>query len=219
MAIICPTVLAAEPHTFREQIKRATSVAQRIQIDLMDGEFAPTRSINPVQIWWPEDVTADIHLMFARPVEHLETLISLKPAMVIIHAEAEGDLLGIMAHLQKVGIRAGIALLKPTSPDAVRELIAAADHALIFSGDLGHFGGQVDIAMLQKVPVIRRIHPGIEIGWDGGANETNVAELADGGIDVINVGGAIQRAEDSQTAYDTLVRKITTTQKGEDTTV
>lgn len=211
MPIICPTVLAGEPHTFREQMKRATLAADRIQIDLMDGEFAPSRSLNPIQVWWPERVTADIHLMFQRPAEQLETLISLRPAMVIIHAEAEGDLLGILRHLQKVGIRAGIALLKPTQPQDTRDLIEAADHVLVFSGDLGHFGGQADLAMLTKVPEILAIHPGVEIGWDGGANESNVAELAQGGIDVISVGGAIQRADDPQKAYDTLESKITTT--------
>ena len=90
-------------------------------------------------------------------------------------------------------------------------LIESADHVLIFSGDLGHFGGHADLAMLRKVADVKAIHPGVEIGWDGGANADNVAELAAGGIDVINVGGAIQRADDPQSAYDTLVSKISTT--------
>lgn len=208
MSVICPTVLAADPHTFRDQLERVATLSDRLQIDLMDGEFAPSKSINPIQVWWPEGVSPDIHLMFQRPAEHIETLVSLHPNMVIIHAEAEGDLRGILEHYQKLGIKAGIALLQPTQPDDVAELIKQADHVLIFSGDLGHFGGAVDFKQLEKVAAIQQIHPGVEIGWDGGANETNVTKLAEGGVDVINVGGAIQRSQDPQSAYDTLVAKL-----------
>ncbi|MBC7746595.1 hypothetical protein H7Y40_01280 [Pedobacter sp.] len=211
MSIICPTVLASEPHAYRDQVEKATSVANRIQVDLMDGIFTPTKSVNPIQVWWPEGTQADVHLMFARPTEHIETLVSLMPHMVIIHAEAEGDLVGVLQHFQKVGIKAGVALLKETSVESARALIAIADHVLVFSGDLGSFGGHADLTMLLKVPEIKVINPTIEIGWDGGANESNVAQLADGGIDVINVGGGIQKADDAQSAYDTLVTKLAIT--------
>lgn len=210
MSFICPTVTPStpDPHIYREQIERVAPLTDRIQIDLMDGDFAPNKNTNPIQVWWPKGTIADIHLMFRAPAEHIETLVSLNPHMVIIHAESEGDLMGIISHLHKFDIKVGIALLKETTPESVRELIAAADHVLIFSGNLGHFGGQADLRLLDKVPQIREIHAGVEVGWDGGANESNVAELAAGGIDVINVGGALQRSEDPKNAYDTLVAKL-----------
>lgn len=213
MSIICPTVTpsTADPHVYREQIERVAPLSDRIQIDLMDGDFAPNKNTNPIQVWWPDNVHPDIHLMYRRPLEQIETLVSLRPAMVILHAEAEGDLVGMIKHLQKLGIKAGVALLKITQPSEAAELIAIADHVLIFSGELGFFGGQVDLAMLGKVTGIKAINPAIEIGWDGGANESNVASLAEGGIDVINVGGAIQRATNPQRAYDTLVAKLSST--------
>lgn len=207
MPIICPTVLASEPHEFRGQIERLIPFADRIQIDLADGEFAPTRTINPIQVYLP-DMTTDIHLMFARPQEHLETLVSLRPHMVIIHAEAEGDLLGILAHLKKFDIKTGVCLLKDTAVDQAQELIAAADHVLLFSGELGRFGGHADMKVLEKVPRIREIKQDAEIGWDGGANLQNVQQLATGGIDVINVGGFIQGSQEPEKAYQKLVNEI-----------
>ncbi|PLS81942.1 hypothetical protein CYG49_01080 [Candidatus Saccharibacteria bacterium] len=210
MSIICPSVTptTSDPHEYRDQIERIAPFAQRIQIDLMDGQFAPTRSLNPVQVWWPEGIIADIHLMFQRPIEHIETLVSLRPNLVIIHAEAEGDLLGILEHLKACGLKAGVCLLQTTQPESVRELIAAADHVLIFSGSLGRFGGTVDESQLAKIPAIKMINPNAEIGWDGGANADNVALLAKHGVDVINVGGAIQKASDPDVAYATLVSSI-----------
>lgn len=207
-SIICPTVLADNPHVYREQVERIEPFASRVQIDLMDGEFAPSRSVSPVQVWWPEGWQADIHMMFQRPLEHLETLISHHPHMVIIHAEAEGDLAGMMRHLQKLNVKAGVALLKQTSPEKAKELIEIADHVLLFSGELGYFGGTADMSVLDKVPMVKGVNSQVEIGWDGGANVDNVATLMVGGVNVINVGGAIQKAPNPRAAYDTLVGKI-----------
>ena len=208
MSVICPTVTAFSVDEYGRQIDRIASFAERIHVDLMDGEFTPTRSPNPIQAWWPGDVEADIHLMFAKPLEHIETLVSLKPSLVIIHAEAEGNLSGFLEHLKRYGIKVGVALLPQTQPDDVAELIKVSDHVLIFSGDLGHFGGTLNEKLLEKVTKIREINPAVETGWDGGANADNIALLANGGIDVINVGGAIQRSDEPEEAYATLVAKL-----------
>ncbi len=211
MSVVCPTVTPSsdDPHEYREQIERIAPFATRIQVDLMDGDFASPKNINPIQVWWPETVDmVDIHLMYRHPLAHLETLVSLRPHLVIIHAEAEGDLLGMMTHLQGLGIQAGVALLQDTVPAEKRELIAAADHVLLFMGKLGSFGGQADLQLLPKVAEVKAINPSAEIGWDGGANQDNAFDLAQGGIDVINVGGAIQKAADPHAAYATIVSKI-----------
>ena len=44
----------------------------------------------------------------------------------------------------------------------------------------------------------------LEYGWDGGASFENVHKLASGGVDVINVGGAIQNAPDALETYKSL---------------
>ena len=208
MSIICPTVLAQNEADFAAQFKRIEPFARRVQIDLGDGDF--TAATVPLEkVWWPQGIVADIHLMYKRPLEHIETLVSLAPSLVIIHAEAEGDLVGMLQHLQTCGISPGVALLQDTPVSKVEQLLAVADHALIFSGSLGSFGGNADLALLEKVEQIRTLRPDIEIGWDGGANAENAVRLVMGGIDVINVGGAIQKASNPQAAYDTLVAKIT----------
>jgi ribulose-phosphate 3-epimerase len=87
-------------------------------------------------------------------------------------------------------------------------MIKAADHILIFSGDLGHYGGTASLMQLEKIRLVKAINPNAEIGWDGGANIDNAFTLAQGGVDVLNVGGAIGNAEDPASVYATLVREI-----------
>ncbi len=208
MSVICPTITAYEAHEYREQLTRLELFAHRIHIDLSDGEFTNAHSINPIQLYWPDGAVADVHMMFTRPLEHIETLVSLQPSLVIIHAEASGDLAGMLTHLQKFNIKAGIALLQGTSVKQARALIEIADYVLIFSGDLGYVGGQADLKMLSKVAEIKKIRDDIEIGWDGGASLDNVRTLAEAGIDVINVGSAIQRSDDPMGAFDALTHAL-----------
>src|SRR3989344_971571 len=117
MATICPTILADNPHTFREQIERVAPFAERVQIDLPDGLCAGTQSLKIDQVWWPYSVLADLHLMYERPDLYIDKIIKLNPSMVIIHAEAEGNFSVISKAVKKSGIKIGVALLSDTSPD------------------------------------------------------------------------------------------------------
>ena len=76
---------------------------------------------------------------------------------------------------------------------------------MIFAGELGSQGGAIDMMQTEKVPLIRNIKPEVEIGWDGGINLSNVRALAHDGIDVLNVGSAITRAEDPAAMYQSLL--------------
>src|SRR5690606_11093392 len=124
------------------QMNRAAAFAPRIQIDLMDGEFAQPKSIDLNLIWWPESVTADIHLMYQRPMDYVDKLIEFKPSLVIIHAEADVDHAAFAAKLHAAGIKAGICLLADTPVAQIKDIIGQFDHLLVFGGTLGSFGGK-----------------------------------------------------------------------------
>ena len=66
--IICPTVTAFTYEDYDIQIKRITRFAHRIHIDCMDGVFAPTKSQDVEDIWWPKNVLADLHIMHQNPM-------------------------------------------------------------------------------------------------------------------------------------------------------
>lgn len=208
MAAIVPTILCETEDDYKATIERLHPFTQRVHIDLTDGEFAPTFTVGVNQIWWPQEWVVDIHAMVAHPSQYVDALVQMKPATVIFHAETGEDLTPVIAKLKQAGIKAGIALLKPTVPSTVQPYIESADHVLVFSGDLGHYGGTASLMQLEKVRLIRTIHPEVEVGWDGGANAENAFSLAQGGVDVINCGGAINKAADPAAAYKQLVDEI-----------
>ena len=192
------------------QLERKAPFAQRIHLDFMDGAFVPRKSIHLGDAWWPEGKTVDLHLMYRYPADSLDEILRMKqkPHMVIVHAEAAGDFLLLDERLHSADIKVGVALLPNTRPDMLRPALRYIDHVLIFSGNLGHFGGVADMSLLAKAQACKHMKPELEIGWDGGVAETNVHLLAAGGVDVLNAGGAIQNAVEPAHAYATLVSRL-----------
>jgi 3-keto-L-gulonate-6-phosphate decarboxylase len=64
---------------------------------------------------------------------------------------------------------------------------------------------------LEKIRLIKNINSAVEIGWDGGITTENAFSLMQGGVEVFNVGGAIQKAADPQVAYTNLVKEVNKT--------
>lgn len=201
---ICPAILTDDPTVYRLQVEQSLGYAHRLHIDLADGDFAPQKLIAIEDVWWPGGVRADLHVMYQRPFDHLEALVALQPQLVIVHAEAEGDFMQFAESLHNHGIETGVALLPETPVNAIQPALPLIDHVLIFSGQLGHFGGHADLSLLDKARQLREIKPSLEIGWDGGVNDQNAAELAHGGIDVLNAGGYLH-GKNPAAAYAKLV--------------
>ena len=79
---------------------------------------------------------------------------------------------------------------------------------MIFSGELGSYGGTASLMQLEKIRLIKTINSSVEIGWDGGVTLDNAFSLAQGGVNVLNVGGTIAQSVDPAATYRTLVSEI-----------
>lgn len=208
MAVICPTVLAETEADYKVQLARIEPFARRIQIDLSDGDFTKPKTVGLESVHWPKSVKADLHLMYTDPTRQMRQIVKLKPHLVIVHAESQGDFMTFAQILRKLGIKIGVALLPETPAKAIKPALELIDHVMIFSGTLGKFGGSADLDLLIKAQALKHLKKSLEIGWDGGVNERNAHLLAAGGVDVLNVGGAIQKAKDPADAYATLKAKL-----------
>jgi len=208
MTTICPTVTTDDPAVYKLQIEQTLSYAHRIHIDLSDGVFTHNKLMAIEDVWWPGGVRADLHVMYQRPFDHLEALVALQPQLIIVHAEAEGNFMHFAEACHGHGVEVGVALLPETPVAAIAPALEVIDHVLIFSGNLGHFGGHADLGLLDKAKQLRELKPTLELGWDGGVNDKNARALAEGGIDVLNAGGYLHGAVAPGTAYATLMARI-----------
>lgn len=215
MTVVAPTITTDNPAVYQQRLDEFLKFASRIQIDITDGKFAPSQTINLNQVYWPErsqrKTGIDLHLMLMMPLNWLDQIVSLAPDKVIVHAEsydAHNVLPKIFSHLHKFGIAVGLALLPATQPEQVKDLITEVDGVLIFGGHLGYQGGVADLHQLSKVQSIKVINEQVAIEWDGGANLENVATIAKAGVDQINIGSAISSADNPHQMYDRLIDAI-----------
>ncbi|MBR3236231.1 hypothetical protein IKF92_00920 [Candidatus Saccharibacteria bacterium] len=205
---IVPAILTDNKQDFRAQVERINVFTRRVQIDVTDGVFAPVETLDITNVWWPRNWETDLHLMATNPSEHIDTILKLNPSLCILHAEANEDLLPTFATLKEAGIKTGLALLPTTFPGSVKQYIEAVDHVLIFAGQPGVQGVPADLMQMEKIPLVRNMKPELEIGWDGGANITNIRALAHADLDVINVGSAISQSENPAQTFQELVAEI-----------
>ena len=214
MPIISPSILTNDPEEFKRLIEDYQKFAQRVHIDIVDGVFANNRTISENDVWWPEGMIVDMHMMVEKPSEHVDAMLRLKPRLVIFHAEAAEGLLGSFGRLREAGIKVGVAFLKTTYFGNFENIIKYVDHVMIFSGEIGHYGGEADLLQLAKVEVVKAIKPGLEMGWDGGAKLENVGEIVRAGVDVVTVGSAIAKAENPREAYEKMTAEANRVNEG-----
>jgi ribulose-phosphate 3-epimerase len=202
--VVCPAITARNIDEYGEQMRRLAGFATRVHIDVADGVFTPVKLLDIKDVWWPGGVSADLHVIYQEPFRHTKELIRLQPQLIIVHAEADGDFMHFADSAHSAGIQVGVALKPSTPVQMIAPALDVIDHVLVFSGHLGHFGGEANTHLLTKVLHLKQLKPTLEIGWEGGINNKNAAILASGGVDVLNAGGFIQHAADPKFAFQTL---------------
>ncbi len=201
MATVVPTILATDPADFAARIERVQPFVSRLHIDVADGVFASPRTPNLAQVYGVPGAQMDFHLMVHHPGAQLENIVSLKPSLVIVHFEAEGDHMELLRELGEYGIRCGLAILPETAVEQVASLLPHLDHLLVFTGTLGHNGGEFRREVLPKIAAARKLNPKLEIGVDGGVGEETAPAALAAGADVLYVGSAVHGSDDPPAAF------------------
>jgi len=201
MASIAPTINATTAQDYARRIDNVKPFATRIHIDVGDGVFTPVKTIGLSQVYDIDGVPFDLHLMMTHPESQIEDIISLQPQLVIVHFEAPFDREAFFKSLREMDIKVGLAPNTETTIDQVRDILPAIDHLMVFTGKLGHNGGEFRADCLEKIAQARAINPDLEIGVDGGLNQETSRLAVEAGANLLDVGSFIHEAEDPEIAY------------------
>jgi ribulose-phosphate 3-epimerase len=201
MASVAPTINATTPADYAHRIDNVKPFASRLHIDAGDGVFTDVRTVGLSQIYDIDGVPFDLHLMMNHPEGHIEDISALGPQLVITHFEAPFDHDAFFKQLREMDIKVGLALNVETTIEQVRDLLPNLDHLLVFTGKLGHNGGEFRADCLEKIAQARAINPSLEIGVDGGLNQQTSRLAIEAGADLLDVGSFIQDADDPEIAY------------------
>ncbi len=199
---LVPAILTDDPSTLEKMVHQAESFTDYVQIDIMDGHFVPSRSVPwehvaglSINIKW------EAHLMVAHPEKYLEGFTQAGASKIIFHYEATASPREVIHQIRNLGIEVGLAINPETPVSATAAYIREVDSVLLLTVTPGFYGSKFIPEVMDKVAELRDIHPGIEIGVDGGVKENNIREIASAGVDYICVGSAVFLQSDPVESY------------------
>lgn len=181
---IIPSVLPADWANMGSCVKELEEAGvDRIQFDVMDGNFVPNLTFGPQMISACRkycNVPFETQLMVSQ--YNCETMIEEyvkaskgtngEPGVVIAHVEANVHLHRILGRIRDLGGSPSVALNPHTPFEMIKNVMDMVDHVLVMTVNPG-FGGQAYIpTMLNKIREIREFivnnNLNIDIEVDGG---------------------------------------------------
>ena len=196
---LAPSILAADFARLGEQVVEAEKAgADRIHVDVMDGDFVPNLSMGPAIVGSLRKVTRlplETHLMVSDADLFLDAFASAGSDSLLVHWEGNNNLHRTVQRIKALGKRAGVAI-NPATPAAVlEEIVQDVDLVLVMTVNPG-FGHQQFIqTTVSKIARVRelvdRLKPGCEVEVDGGIDAATAPLVVRAGATVLVAGSAI----------------------------
>ena len=174
--------------------------ADRIQWDIMDGQFVPNITVGPDIVAAARRCTNlpfEAHLMVRTPDLLASRWVDAGCERLIVHAESVVHLHRVLQHVRSLGVAAAVAICPATPASAVAHVLDLVDMVLVMTVNPG-FGGQDYIATMEpKVHEVRDMIDAagldVDVEVDGGIRPETVAGAAKAGANVLVAGSALFR--------------------------
>lgn len=216
---LVPSLPAQSFTEIRTLLDTLRGISPGVQIDIVDGVFAPYVS-------WPftepdvihaftqlgeycNDFEIEIDCMCMHPEVYLDLFVALGVKRVVIHAGSTDDYEGCITHAHTHGYRIGLGIKNDTPTEIRDEYIPLFDFVQVMGiAHIGVQGQPFDERTLDTVSEIRKKYPHLEIAVDGAVNAETMPALFDVGVDRFAPGSAIAKSNDPRTAYKQLTQMV-----------
>ena len=170
-----------------------------LHFDVMDGCFTPMFTFGaPVVAAVKTPLWKDVHLMIADPLDRVDAFVAAGADLITIHVESCTHVHRVLQKLGTHGPRRvarGIALNPGTPLETVEPLLDEIEFILLLAVNPGWGGQKMISSIFRRVPaaqeLVRKSGRDIILGVDGGLDRSNIAQIAEMGVDVLVSGSAV----------------------------
>ncbi|MDX1535604.1 MAG: ribulose-phosphate 3-epimerase [Candidatus Spechtbacterales bacterium] len=217
---IIPAILVDSFEEFQKKIRKVEQRVNWVQLDVSDGDFAPAFAWgDPVQIHdYDAGCFIEVHLMVQNPEKIIDDWLTGRSEekdsgvqRIYFHYESTDAHEEIVKRIKESGKEVGIAILPDTPISVLDDLLEKLDSVLIFSGNLGFYGGKFsdnEKTTIDKISTLRSNYPNLIIEVDGGMNPETAPKVVDVGANLIVSGGYIWKSKDALSAIKNLEESI-----------
>ncbi len=203
--IIFPSIIAKNQQELDAQLKRLTGAAKTLHLDIVDGKFAPNRSLDfPFKL--SHQYKYQAHLMIRNPEQWIQKH-GHKVDLCILQAE-ETDLCCYVPWMKREKKKVAFALKPETPVTVVKPYLQDIDYILLLTVHPGFYGAPFLSAPLKKVREIKKLNPKIKVIVDGGMNPQMIKEAKKAGADLFVSGSYIMKNHSPKKAIEELMRVI-----------
>ncbi|TSD03448.1 MAG: ribulose-phosphate 3-epimerase [Parcubacteria group bacterium Athens0714_16] len=217
---IIPAIIPESFEHLSEQLSMVRDIAPLVQIDIVDGFFAPVTTwpyINKNDLdfkkiieqeegmpFW-QDFNFEMDLMIQNPEKTIDNWINIGAINLIIHIESTNEIEKIIEKIKNSNIAVGISLNPSTPNEKIYPLIEKINFVQFMGNDkIGHHGVELDERIYEKIKDLRNKYPNLPISVDIGVNRETIQLLVDAGANKLISGSAIFDADNIEEAFEEL---------------
>lgn len=200
--LIVPAIIAKNQRELDGMLDKVRGKAQRIMIDVMDGEFVPNTSLD-FDFKLQAGLEYEAHLMVENPLDWVRENAD-KANTAILHVETLDNLRSAIGYVENKGLEVTLALKPETKIDEVLPYLGEVQGILIMTVSPGKYGGKFLPETLEKVKILRETDDTIPIEVDGGMNPRNARLARESGANIFTSGSYIFKSEDIDKALKEL---------------
>jgi ribulose-phosphate 3-epimerase len=229
---IIPAIL---PHSYKGieiPVERILGAATTVQIDIVDGHFAPSRTwlfnhkdeetisaIFDQEVGMPywQELNYELDLMVKEPIQYIDTFVMLGPSKITFHLEGLDPEITLayfqeMPEIIRAAISFGMAINIDTDPAGIAPYIPFIESIQCMGiKNVGYQGQQFDEEVYEQIKKVKALYPDKSIAVDGGVSLENAAQLVEAGATELIIGSALFQNNDSRgtiEAFEEVCTKI-----------
>lgn len=201
MIKIIPSILTNNIWELEQLLKQAEGVVEKVSIDIVDGQYANNKTIDPSTLNEVEtDLKFDYQLMTKEPINWVEKCVRGQADRIIGHIEMMDSQVEFVEKVQEVGKKVGLGLDIETPVEEIEQsILTDLDVVLVMSVPSGFGGQKFDKRALDKIKKLAEVRATDDtpyvIHGDGGITLEYIDGVARAGADEVSIGKRIFKGD------------------------